>query len=155
MKFLFVSIGAVSVLLLAGLLLLLNTGGNKSLSGEPLEFLCAAGMQPAVQKIIEDYQDEFGVEILANYAGSGRLFGQIKASNADLNELTGPYDLIMANIIHNTLVEMAPALAKLLSSNGILIMAGILKGEQAENITDIYCKNGLVRPLCTQYTGEV
>lgn len=67
----------------------------------------------------------------------------ITASTTDLDKLNGPYDLILANIIHNTLVEMAPILTKLLSSGGTLIMAGILKGDQAANITHIYSKNGL------------
>ncbi|MCK4839594.1 MAG: 50S ribosomal protein L11 methyltransferase [Desulfobulbaceae bacterium] len=70
---------------------------------------------------------------------------KIETSSTSLDELTTPYGLILANIIHNTLVEMAPSLTRLLSSGGILIMAGILKGEQAENITEIYCKNGLLK----------
>lgn len=67
----------------------------------------------------------------------------ITASTTDLHALHEPYDLILANIIHNTLVEMAPTLSSLLASGGILIMAGILKGEQAANIIHIYSKHGL------------
>ena len=70
---------------------------------------------------------------------------KIKTSSTDLDELTGPYALIMANIIHNTLVDMAPSLTRLLAPNGILIVAGILKGGQSENITDKYCRQGLTR----------
>ena len=88
--------------------------------------------------------DPEAVTAATNNITANNSADQIDASNTDLDELTGPYDLILANIIHNTLVEMAPTLAKLLSSDGILIMAGILKGGQAENITDIYCKNGLI-----------
>lgn len=76
---------------------------------------------------------------------SNNFTDQIQTSITDLDELTGSYNLILANIIHNTLVEMAPALTKLLAPNGVLIMAGILKGGQAENITDKYCQQGLAR----------
>jgi ribosomal protein L11 methyltransferase len=88
--------------------------------------------------------DPEAVSAATNNITANNSAEQIDASNTDLDELTGPYDLILANIIHNTLVEMAPTLTKLLSSDGILIMAGILKGWQAENITDMYCKDGLI-----------
>lgn len=81
-----------------------------------------------------------GANIAAN-----NLTGQIAVSATDLNDLSGPFNLIIANIIHNTLIGMAPALTRLLAPNGILIMAGILKGGQAENITATYHKHGLIR----------
>ncbi|MEN8135265.1 MAG: 50S ribosomal protein L11 methyltransferase [Thermodesulfobacteriota bacterium] len=97
--------------------------------------------------------DPEAVTAARNNIAANNLSDQIEADSTDLDELSGPYDLIMANIIHNTLVEMAPTLARLLSSDGILIMAGILKGEQAENISDIYSNNGLIRQK-EQSSGE-
>ncbi len=73
------------------------------------------------------------------------LTDRIEVSATDLNELNGPFDLILANIIHNTLVEMAPALSGLLAENGVLILAGILQGGQSGNIASIYSKHGLTR----------
>lgn len=83
-----------------------------------------------------------GGNIAANH-----LSDRITVIANDLNELTGPYDLIMANIIHNTLVEMAPQLSKLLAPGGLLIMAGILRGGQAENIVNRYIDQGLTSPI--------
>jgi ribosomal protein L11 methyltransferase len=80
-----------------------------------------------------------------NNITANNLSDIIAVSDTDLEELAGPYDLILANIIHNTLVEMAPALTELLAVNGTLILAGILKGEQSENIARIYGKHGLTR----------
>ena len=84
---------------------------------------------------------------------ANRMEEFIKASTTDLAELNGPYEMILANIIHNTLVEMAPTLAKLLAPGGILILAGILSGKQAENITDIHNDNGLTM-IRTLSSGE-
>lgn len=74
---------------------------------------------------------------------ANNLSGTIEVGTAGLAELPGPYELILANIIHNTLVEMAPRLSQLLAPAGVLILAGILKGGQADNITKIYSKYGL------------
>jgi len=76
---------------------------------------------------------------------ANRLTDKIEVSGTDLGDLSGPYDLILANIIHNTLVEMAPTLNKLVAEKGILILAGILKGEQSENIAQIYDNQGMIK----------
>ncbi|NTV15639.1 MAG: 50S ribosomal protein L11 methyltransferase [Desulfobulbaceae bacterium] len=74
---------------------------------------------------------------------ANHLSDRITAETTSLNELAGPYNLIMANIIHNTLVEMAPTLSALLAPRGILLVAGILRGGQAENIRNRYFTQGL------------
>ena len=74
---------------------------------------------------------------------ANHLSDRITATATALDELPGPYDLIMANIIHNTLVEMAPALSAKLASGGILLVAGILRGGQAESIRNHYFAHGL------------
>jgi ribosomal protein L11 methyltransferase len=76
--------------------------------------------------------------IAANY-----LDDRIGIDTIALADLKGPYDLILANIIHNTLVEMADNLAGLLAPGGLLMMAGILRGGQAENIKTRYAARGL------------
>ena len=84
---------------------------------------------------------------------SNNLDSAITASNTDLAGLAGPYELILANIIHNTLVEMAPTLSSLLARNGVLILAGILSGSQADNINTIYNALGLTS-LASRESGE-
>ncbi len=89
--------------------------------------------------------DPEAVSAAKNNIAANNLEEKIETCSTSLDELATPYNLIMANIIHNTLVAMAPILTRLLSSGGILIMAGILTGDQSENITEIYCKNGLLK----------
>jgi ribosomal protein L11 methyltransferase len=97
--------------------------------------------------------DPAAVEAAGGNIAANQLSGRITATATDLNELTGPYNLIMANIIHNTLVEMAPQLCKLLAPGGLLIMAGILRGGQAENIVNRYATQGLISPTVRE-SGE-
>ena len=67
----------------------------------------------------------------------------MSADHVDIQTLTGSYQLILANITHDILTELAPILVKLLEKSGTLILAGILEGQQAESIVNLYKKIGL------------
>ena len=67
----------------------------------------------------------------------------VEVSGLDLRVLTGPFDLVVANIIHDTLLELMPLLSSLLASDGVLILAGILKGEQEQSILAACGAHGL------------
>lgn len=66
----------------------------------------------------------------------------VTVSNTDIASLKGSYDLIVANIVHDVLQEMAPDIIRLLVSGGRLIMAGILKNEQEKSIINTYAGLG-------------
>lgn len=51
-----------------------------------------------------------------------------------LEELSGQYDLVVANIIHDVLLVMKDDLARLTAPGGSIILSGILKELQADNI---------------------
>jgi ribosomal protein L11 methyltransferase len=75
--------------------------------------------------------DPAAVNAARENIAANRLDDRISAASISLDDLPGPYNLILANIIHNTLVEMAPKLAGLLAPGGLLLVAGILRGGQA------------------------
>ena len=56
--------------------------------------------------------------------------------------LGGPYDLILANILADPLVEMAPSLFRMLAPEGTLVLSGLLT-EQAERVGQAYQNLGL------------
>ena len=95
------------------------------------------------KKIVAIDNDPEAITAAVNNIAANNLADIIEASTTDLGDLAGPYEMILANIIHNTLVEMAPILAKILAPGGNLILAGILSGEQAENIINVYNVEGL------------
>ncbi|MEM9416618.1 MAG: extracellular solute-binding protein [Planctomycetota bacterium] len=47
----------------------------------PLRLYCAAGVRPTVQKILDDYEQRYGVKVEVHAHGSGTLFGQIKTES--------------------------------------------------------------------------
>ncbi len=72
-----------------------------------------------------------------------RLSNTIQAADQRLETISEQYDLVVANIIHDTLVELAPQLSSRVKSNGLLILAGILSGTQCDNICKVYAELGL------------
>jgi len=67
----------------------------------------------------------------------------IGVSSRPLEDLAGPFDLICANIVHDVLVEMVPAISRLAAAQSRVILSGILQGEQERNILQIYGQAGL------------
>lgn len=102
--------------------------------------------------------------IAARKLGAGRVAGndndpiavRVARENADANgialELTGApveaidgtFNVILANILANTLVELAPILAAKLAPGGVLFLSGIL-APQEDEVRAAYLSQGLVR----------
>ncbi|MCF8055067.1 MAG: 50S ribosomal protein L11 methyltransferase [Desulfocapsa sp.] len=59
-----------------------------------------------------------------------------------LQDLEGPFDLIVANIIHDVLLTMADDLWRLSKNGGSLVLSGILHGEQEASIICSFEKTG-------------
>ena len=72
-----------------------------------------------------------------------RLEDIITVSDQDIASIESGFNLIVANIIHDTLAEMAKLLTGLLAPKGYLILSGILKGDQENSIREIYTGQGL------------
>jgi ribosomal protein L11 methyltransferase len=81
------------------------------------------------------------------------LLSKVTASDQELNTLTDSYELVIANITHDTLVLLAPHLVKSMADDGFLILAGILKDEQEQSIINFYANLGLT-PIQTRYMDE-
>ena len=59
-----------------------------------------------------------------------------------LTSLTAPFSLVIANIVHDVLLELAPDLGRLTENGGQLLLSGILHGLQVTNITSCFEKLG-------------
>lgn len=71
------------------------------------------------------------------------LQDRMQVSLAPLSSLLEPFALVVANIVHDVLIELADELVRLTADGGTLILAGILAGEQAGNIIDVFTAQGL------------
>jgi ribosomal protein L11 methyltransferase len=59
-----------------------------------------------------------------------------------LEDIDGQYSLVVANIIHDVLLLMLEDLSRLTAPAGSLVLSGILKENQADNIIEVYEKAG-------------
>jgi ribosomal protein L11 methyltransferase len=100
--------------------------------------------------------------IAAKKLGAGRVAGndndpiavRVARENAEANgvglaltvapveEIEGAFDVVVANILANTLVELAPALAAKLAPGGVVLLSGIL-GPQEDEVRAAYLAQGL------------
>ncbi|MCH7988377.1 MAG: substrate-binding domain-containing protein [Planctomycetes bacterium] len=85
MKIGFAGVMLLSILAIAGLIFLLDTGSDSSLgSGEPLVLYCAAGIRLPVADVMAEYTKEYGVTFQTKYAGSGALLSDLRVGEGDL-----------------------------------------------------------------------
>lgn len=70
------------------------------------------------------------------------LEGNMSISQTPLSTLTGSFSIVVANIIHDVLLDMAGDLDRLTAGGGRLILSGILTGEQSDNIIGKISKRG-------------
>ena len=72
-----------------------------------------------------------------------RLEQIVAVSGEDVASIRSGFDLLVANITHDTLAEMAKLLTDLLAPKGYLVLSGILSGDQENSIREIFTRLGL------------
>lgn len=126
---------------------------STSLSEQPVEkaldvgtgtgILAMAAVMFGVDSVVAIDNDPEAVRVAGENVEANGLAGKISVGVTDLDQVQGPFPLILANIVHDVLVEMAPQFRKLLAPGGRVILAGILQGKQEENIIRVYGALGL------------
>ncbi|WP_420208471.1 50S ribosomal protein L11 methyltransferase [Candidatus Electronema sp. JC] len=87
--------------------------------------------------------DPVAVAVAAENIARNGLAERVTVSAEPLEQISGQFDLICANILHDVLVELAPALVQRLAAKGQLVLSGLLCGSQEESILRIYGQLGL------------
>ncbi len=101
---------------------------------KPIAIL-ASDIDPIAIKVAQHNIELNGVkEYITAVTATGFVHNQI-ASRA-------PFDLIVANILANPLIELAPEMVRALQKSGSLILSGILE-EQYASVLEAYIKQGL------------
>ncbi len=84
--------------------------------------------------------DPVSVELAMECADENGLSG-VELSQKTLEQLDGPFDLVLANILANTLIALAPRIAEKVRDR--LVLAGVLV-PQADDVRAAYLAEGLV-----------
>jgi len=87
--------------------------------------------------------DPDAVETAKDNIHKNSLTAKITVSGDDVTSLKAGFDVVVANITHDTLAGLAADLTRRLNPHGFLVLSGILKGAQARAIRDIYQDHGL------------
>ena len=85
-----------------------EASGSKSPSIEPLVVYCAAGLKPAVEAIVSDYQRERNVTVQLQYGGSGTLLNNLKVAHRGDLFLPGDVSFIQLGRSNGLLAEVLP-----------------------------------------------
>ncbi len=72
------------------------------------------------------------------------MAAQMEVASTPLADITGEYNIVVANIIHDVLLALADELAVRLAPGGSLILSGVLKGAQTENLGNFFTNKGFV-----------
>ena len=67
---------------------------------------------------------------------------ELELTVAPVEQIEGAFNVVVANILANTLVELAPALAAKLAPGGVVLLSGIL-GPQEDEVRAAYLAEGL------------
>ena len=104
--------------------------------------MAAASIWPA--EVLASDIDPVAVEVArANLRANGMQarVQTIEAVGFDHDDLAGPFDLVLANILKGPLIELAPAMARATRQGGYVVLSGILT-EQADSVAEHYEANG-------------
>lgn len=94
------------------------------------------------EKCVAIDNDPDAVAVAQVNVAHNQLSGAITVSATPVEEILDTFQLVCANIVHDVLVTMAEQLTRLTAPGGHLVMAGILKGPQEDNIKAVYSALG-------------
>jgi len=109
-------------------------------AGSGILALACAALNPAAVVIGVDNDPET-VEVAEGNAAANGLTGRVDFSDRPLDRLDPPFDLIVANITSNPLMELAPGLTGLAGPGARLVLSG-LPETQAPEVYEVYGRLG-------------
>lgn len=123
-------------------------------TGTGLLAFAAAKLWPAARVAASDI-DPISIDVVRENAALNGVRGLhlVVADGLDHRELVGaaPYDLVIANILAQPLIDMAPQIAASVAPRGTLVLSGLLD-TQAAAVTRAYVRTGM--RLEKHYPGE-
>lgn len=114
--------------------------------------LAMAAVQLGAGRVCAVDIDPLAVEVAQENLAINGLLDQVECSTTPLESLDGSFDVILANILAEELVRLAPFLSERLSAGGSLVLSGIL-AEKEELVRRGFSSQPL-EYLTTLHEGE-
>ena len=92
------------------------------------------------REIVGIDNDSQAVIVARDNVLKNKLQNTVRITDTALSEMRGHFQLVIANIIHNVLMDMAEDLERVTATNGVLILSGLLYGKQTQNIIECFEK---------------
>lgn len=90
------------------------------------------------ETIIAIDNDPDAVAVAQENIAHNQLSATIAVSATPIEQIQGPFQLVCANIVHDVLMAMSGLLTGLTVPGGHLVLAGLLSGQQEDNIKAVY-----------------
>jgi ribosomal protein L11 methyltransferase len=129
--------------------LLLHPGASVLDVGTGTGVLALLARKLGASRVVGVDTDSVSVELARENAEANGVSG-VELSGASLSELEGRFDLVLANILANTLVELAPLLSARTAHT--LVLAGVLR-HQADDVARAFLREGLLH-ADTAFSGD-
>jgi ribosomal protein L11 methyltransferase len=87
--------------------------------------------------------DPEAVRVALDNVRQNNLTARMTVSGTAVTALVEDFPVVIANIVHDVLLAMADALVRATQIGGVLIVSGILAGEQVANLTTVFAGRAL------------
>jgi ribosomal protein L11 methyltransferase len=114
--------------------------------------LAMAAVQLGAGRVCAVDIDPLAIEVACENLAINELTDQVECSTTPLESLTGSFDIILANILAEELVRLAPSLCQRLSPGGSLVLSGIL--EEKEGLVRSGFSSQPLEYVETRHEGE-
>jgi ribosomal protein L11 methyltransferase len=116
--------------------------------------LALAALMMGVSRALGIDIDEEALRVAAENARLNALDGRLQLSRGGPETISGTWPLILANVLAAPLIEMAPALVRLVGHHGQLVLSGIPASVE-QDVDEAFGRLGMRRVRVTSRAGWV
>ena len=114
---------------------IVSAGGIVLDVGTGTGILAMAASLFGARRVVGIDNDPEAVSAAGANCSFNNLSDRIEISGRNLSDIDEVFDLVIANIVHDVLLELSADLARVTGSGGSLLLSGLIDGDQSDNIS--------------------